>query len=87
MQELSGAEAGSPLVGAIGASSPTDFDHGGDQSSTSDMLPSSFTVPVVKCQLYPHMIQINAAARQPPSGVWHQDDPTSKWPGSFKAAR
>src|SRR6476619_6730440 len=45
MQELTGAEAGSPLVGAIGASSPTDFDHGGDQSSTPDMMPPLLQSP------------------------------------------
>ena len=51
---------------------PTAFDLGGDQSSTPDMMPPHFctrpacasAVPVVKCQLYPHIIEINAAARR-----------------------
>ena len=59
MQELTGAEAGSPLVGAIGASSPTDFDHGGDQSSTFDMMP-----PLLQSKsFYGYKNHVNADAR------------------------
>jgi hypothetical protein len=41
---------------------------------------SFFTVPAVKCQLYPHMIQINATARLPPKMA--HGIKTSKLPGS-----